>query len=187
MKCYYHPEEDAVAQCSLCGAFICSDCAIKIEDKIFCKHCLVSNAQSSTTNSLKDLQKKNTIVIVISILLFVAFSCIFFLSPPFPENFDALTKIIISTIIFLFFIMLSVLLAESCILSLFLWNKWNSWRATSNSIYIVNIWLLLILKIFKYALFLFMPMYICMLTMGIWPAYSLVRRQIKIKKIKMIL
>jgi phage shock protein C len=39
MKCYYHPERDAVGVCSRCGRAVCAEDSIIIDDKLYCKEC----------------------------------------------------------------------------------------------------------------------------------------------------
>lgn len=46
MKCYNHPETDAVGTCSTCGKGICKDSAIEVGDKIKCRNCLKNNTQT---------------------------------------------------------------------------------------------------------------------------------------------
>jgi len=42
MKCYYHPEADAVATCTNCGKAVCQSCAVNVAGKIVCQQCLAS-------------------------------------------------------------------------------------------------------------------------------------------------
>jgi uncharacterized membrane protein HdeD (DUF308 family) len=42
MKCYYHPEVDAVATCMSCGKAICQSCAVDVTGKVYCQQCLAS-------------------------------------------------------------------------------------------------------------------------------------------------
>ncbi len=54
MKCFYHNDRDAVAQCSECGKFLCSDCAEKWEPPL-CPSCgksISSYNRSSAAASL---------------------------------------------------------------------------------------------------------------------------------------
>lgn len=46
MTCKNHPQTEAVTNCSTCGAPICADCTIRIEDKEYCE-----------THALKQLQQ----------------------------------------------------------------------------------------------------------------------------------
>ena len=40
MKCYYHPDREAVAVCSVCGKPLCAECAHEYKGKVYCKECL---------------------------------------------------------------------------------------------------------------------------------------------------
>jgi len=40
MRCYYHPIEDAVAICKICGKGICSSCLVTIARNCYCKSCV---------------------------------------------------------------------------------------------------------------------------------------------------
>ncbi len=40
MKCYYHPDREAVAVCSVCGKPLCAECAQEYKGKVYCKECL---------------------------------------------------------------------------------------------------------------------------------------------------
>ena len=42
MKCYYHPEVDAVATCMNCGKAICATCSVDVAGRIVCQQCLSS-------------------------------------------------------------------------------------------------------------------------------------------------
>jgi len=44
MKCYYHPEIDAVATCTTCGKAICQSCAVNVAGRLVCQPCLASGA-----------------------------------------------------------------------------------------------------------------------------------------------
>jgi len=44
MRCYYHPEADAVATCRDCGKAICQSCAVNVAGKLVCSQCLASGA-----------------------------------------------------------------------------------------------------------------------------------------------
>lgn len=39
MKCYLHPEVDSIGVCVNCGNFICADCKVDIEGRIYCRKC----------------------------------------------------------------------------------------------------------------------------------------------------
>lgn len=40
MKCYRHPDVDAVATCVVCGKAICERCAVDVGGRITCQDCL---------------------------------------------------------------------------------------------------------------------------------------------------
>jgi hypothetical protein len=40
MKCFYHPEKDAVAQCVICGKSLCNECVFVRSEKNYCKDCI---------------------------------------------------------------------------------------------------------------------------------------------------
>ena len=45
MKCYYHPNKDAVSICSQCGKAACHDCIEDVEGAMLCKNCIALAAQ----------------------------------------------------------------------------------------------------------------------------------------------
>ncbi|BAI61434.1 conserved hypothetical protein [Methanocella paludicola SANAE] len=40
MKCYVHPDIDAVGTCTNCGKTVCSGCALEMNGKLICKSCI---------------------------------------------------------------------------------------------------------------------------------------------------
>ena len=46
MKCFYHPEKDAVGLCSACSRGLCSDCAAEAGTKLACRGRCEPNAQA---------------------------------------------------------------------------------------------------------------------------------------------
>ena len=64
MKCYHHPDRDAVAVCTECGRGLCKECA-SFYAKPFCPECAVSKALRIKQN----LEK--------ACLLFVALAVVF--------------------------------------------------------------------------------------------------------------
>ncbi len=50
MKCYKHPDKNAVGVCSTCGRGICRQCAVTSMGKLICRDCSeVSEARTPTT------------------------------------------------------------------------------------------------------------------------------------------
>jgi hypothetical protein len=39
MKCTYHPEKDAVAECDACGKLFCGACLVEMGGKKYCRPC----------------------------------------------------------------------------------------------------------------------------------------------------
>jgi TM2 domain-containing membrane protein YozV len=39
MKCYTHPEKDAIGTCERCGRGVCPECSVSIDGKNICKNC----------------------------------------------------------------------------------------------------------------------------------------------------
>lgn len=46
MKCYYHPEKDAVGTCSQCGKAACRDCIDDVGGALLCKDCMAMARQT---------------------------------------------------------------------------------------------------------------------------------------------
>jgi hypothetical protein len=42
MKCWIHPEQDAVAVCKSCGKGVCKDCVVDVRGDSYCKTCIES-------------------------------------------------------------------------------------------------------------------------------------------------
>lgn len=40
MKCFNHPDIEAVGVCSSCGKAICANCSMVIDNKVTCKACV---------------------------------------------------------------------------------------------------------------------------------------------------
>jgi len=49
MKCFNHPEEDAVGVCKSCGKGVCQECAVIIAGGNYCKTCLETGRVKATT------------------------------------------------------------------------------------------------------------------------------------------
>jgi hypothetical protein len=46
MKCYNHPDVEAVSTCSHCGKAICGACSVDVTGKIMCQTCVATGAVS---------------------------------------------------------------------------------------------------------------------------------------------
>lgn len=49
LKCFYHPEYDAIAGCVRCGRFVCTKCETIMEGKVYCRPCVDEMSTSETT------------------------------------------------------------------------------------------------------------------------------------------
>ena len=63
MKCYYHPDVDAVATCSNCGKAICQTDAVNVAGKIVCQQCLSTGRATSVATAVPS-KPTNTLAIV---------------------------------------------------------------------------------------------------------------------------
>ena len=64
MKCYYHPDREAVAVCSMCGKPLCAECVHEYKGKVYCKDCLAKvkeeeKAAASKSDVLKSDASKS--------------------------------------------------------------------------------------------------------------------------------
>jgi len=84
MKCYVHPEKEAIGTCVGCGKAICDNCKMEVEGKYYCKNCIVDLAKKSQANPFKNLNiqsfvEKNKLSIILgSILLMLILSLMYF-------------------------------------------------------------------------------------------------------------
>ncbi len=40
MKCYYHPDHEAIGICISCGKPVCVECKVVLREKIYCNPCV---------------------------------------------------------------------------------------------------------------------------------------------------
>lgn len=83
MKCYNHPEKDAVAVCKACGKAVCQTCGIETRNGFACQQSCVDNLAGTNelrlkqAAHLKNIRRMNFIGSLFSIgmgLLFMYFS-----------------------------------------------------------------------------------------------------------------
>jgi len=55
MKCYIHPERDVIGTCVGCGKPICNECKIEVQEKNYCKKCVVELSTKAKTGYGKAL------------------------------------------------------------------------------------------------------------------------------------
>ena len=69
MKCWYHPDEDAVNTCIRCGNSICEKCSTRSQNTIICVECIkkeaLSNNHPINSNNIKAKRKTHPILIII--------------------------------------------------------------------------------------------------------------------------
>src|SRR5260370_504292 len=46
IKCFYHPEQDAVGMCTQCGKAACHNCMKEVEGGMLCKGCIAHQLQA---------------------------------------------------------------------------------------------------------------------------------------------
>lgn len=57
MKCYEHPENEAVGMCTECGKTICDVCKLEVDEKLICKKCV----QKKMEKQIKKQEETETI------------------------------------------------------------------------------------------------------------------------------
>ena len=62
MKCYVHPEAEAVATCTECGRAACEICAVDVGGRLFCQQCLA--ADTFTTGPATERAPTNPLAII---------------------------------------------------------------------------------------------------------------------------
>lgn len=57
MKCYYHPDRDAVGVCVKCGKAVCAEDSVIIDGKLYCKECGKTIGSPGTSKKLYKSRK----------------------------------------------------------------------------------------------------------------------------------
>jgi hypothetical protein len=68
MKCYYHPDVDAVATCVNCGKAICQTCAVNVSGRIICQRCLATGAVTRAPATAKPYNPVALVSLALGIL-----------------------------------------------------------------------------------------------------------------------
>ena len=81
MKCYYHPEVDAVAICADCGKAICQRCVVNVNGRFLCRQCLAYSGTSArgqgTENVLANFLAVASLVLgILGLLGYVCGGCV---------------------------------------------------------------------------------------------------------------
>jgi hypothetical protein len=76
MKCFHHPNEDAVATCAKCGVNLCKECeetsTFRIESKALCRRCNANEAAGAAAEQARHKRR-----IIWFSILFVPGLCVF--------------------------------------------------------------------------------------------------------------
>jgi len=67
MKCYIHPERDAVGVCVMCGHGVCEACSIVLNGKTYCKQCM----EKIVTKSTGEAAPRAASITIASIFLYI--------------------------------------------------------------------------------------------------------------------
>jgi len=67
MKCYIHPERDAIGVCVMCGHGVCDACSVNLGGKIYCKQCV----EKVVTRPNVEASSRAASITVASILLYI--------------------------------------------------------------------------------------------------------------------
>jgi uncharacterized membrane protein len=57
MKCYNHPETDAVGACVSCNKAVCSECGVEVEGRLLCRECLAAGKGGPASSEITDNDK----------------------------------------------------------------------------------------------------------------------------------
>jgi len=68
MKCYVHPNTEAVATCANCGKAVCENCSINVSGRIVCQRCLSATNVSVTNSPSKQYNPLSVISIILAML-----------------------------------------------------------------------------------------------------------------------
>jgi len=75
MKCYIHPEIEAVAACTTCGKALCESCAIDVEGRISCRQCLSERSTRRGTGSLGEVNPLTLASVILGAVGILGFLC----------------------------------------------------------------------------------------------------------------
>jgi len=69
MKCYVHPDVDAVGTCTNCGKTVCSNCAMEVGGKLVCKNCAQNLANRQVSAPSAANKKEPFLALILSFLI----------------------------------------------------------------------------------------------------------------------
>jgi len=73
MKCYRHPDRDAIAVCVGCGRGVCEDCAVKVGNRFYCKECAEKMLERPPqyASRIQSERERSATITVAAILFFI--------------------------------------------------------------------------------------------------------------------
>lgn len=69
MKCYVHPDAEAVGTCTQCGKNVCSNCAMEVDGKLVCKTCAQGMANKQVAAATAVNKKEPLFALVLSFFI----------------------------------------------------------------------------------------------------------------------
>lgn len=69
MKCYVHPDLDAIGTCTNCGKVVCSTCAIEVGGKVVCKNCAQNIANKQVSPAMAANRKEPLFSLILSFFI----------------------------------------------------------------------------------------------------------------------
>ena len=76
VKCYAHPEKEAVGVCRECGKGICEACAVEVGDKLYCKACIREEVVKKGIEERRIAKPERATVITVASVLFYVFGAL---------------------------------------------------------------------------------------------------------------
>lgn len=83
MNCYFHVEQPAVTQCSICGKGLCKECASKYKD-VVCDDCIAKIDAEIVAEEAEEQAKKDRrfkIALVVNVITFIGMIFVSFAAP----------------------------------------------------------------------------------------------------------
>jgi hypothetical protein len=75
MKCYSHPELEAVAACTTCGKALCESCSIDVGGRISCQQCLSERPTRRGTGSLGQMSPLTLVSVLLGAVGILGLLC----------------------------------------------------------------------------------------------------------------
>jgi len=102
MRCYNHPEVDAVGTCVSCNRAVCSECGIEVQGKLMCRECLAAGRTATQVSS--DITDNDKMMALLAYVIGVVVPLIILLSETGKrrlfQRYHAVHSLILSAILF---------------------------------------------------------------------------------------